>query len=116
MAINGVSVNKVIGEGIMILESIVLILPGVLVLPYPGQLLLACRNQQPTIGRNDIHGLVRIFQTEQVVVHVIHGSVKCLVTTNFLGGHVVVHHVSGNMFLPVPPILYKTRGKHTNLT
>ena len=54
--IDDLSVNKVIGKGTMILEIIVLLLP------YPGRIFLACRNQKSTIDIHNIHGVFHIIK------------------------------------------------------
>ena len=60
--IDYVSVKKVISERIMKCDSLLLLILGVLVLPYPGQIFLACRNQKYTIIRHGLHGEVHILQ------------------------------------------------------
>ena len=107
--IDDLSVNKVIGKGTMILEIIVLLLP------YPGRIFLACRNQKSTIGRHDINGVVHLLQEEQVIGYVLHGAMKCVNASNPFNGHVFVHHVYGNIFQPSPTIFIRAESNTPRL-
>ena len=68
VVIDEASLKKLIGKGLLILESNSFLLPVVIYPPYPGQCFLTCRNLQYTIGRHNLKCCIWILQIEKVVV------------------------------------------------